>query len=353
MTQINRSAPVMVTGATGYVAGHLVKKLLDAGLTVHAPVRNPENVQKLKYLNAIAENSPGAIRYFEADLLKPHSYAQAMEGCELVYHTASPFKLNIRDPQKELIDPALLGTRNVLQQANHIESVKRIIVTSSCAAIYGDNCDLVKTANGVFTEDDWNQSSSIDHNPYSYSKTVAEREAWKIADQQSQWDLITINPSLVIGPGINPHATSESYNILKQMGNGTMKFGAPKLGLGAIDVRDLADAHFAAGFYPKAKGRYIVSAHNTDLFELTQTLIDRFGDDYPLPKKPIPKWLAWLFGPILDKSVTRKLVARNVNYSWRADNKKALKELNISYRPLKETMRDFFQHGIDNNLFNA
>ncbi|MBP0012561.1 MAG: NAD(P)H-binding protein [Roseofilum sp. SBFL] len=83
MTTIERSAPVMVTGATGYVAGVLVKKLLEEGLTVHAPVRDPNNPEKLQYLNAIAAASSGEIKYFKADLLDEGSYAEAMVGCEL------------------------------------------------------------------------------------------------------------------------------------------------------------------------------------------------------------------------------------------------------------------------------
>ena len=100
MKQINKSKPVMVTGATGYVAGVLVKKLLDEGLSVHAPVRDPENPEKLKYLNDIATTSPGNIKYFKADLLDQGSYGEAMAGCELVFHTASPFKIDVKDPHQ-------------------------------------------------------------------------------------------------------------------------------------------------------------------------------------------------------------------------------------------------------------
>lgn len=201
MTTIDKTKPIMVTGATGYVAGVLVKKLLEEGLTIHAPVRDPNNKGKLKYLNAIADSSKGEIKYFKADLLNEGSYAEAMEGCELVFHTASPFTLNVKDPQKDLIDPAYLGTKNVLEQANKTPSVKRIVLTSSCAAIYGDNADLKETPNGIFTEDVWNTSSSIEHNPYSYSKTVAEKAAWEINEAQKQWDMVVINPSLVIAQG--------------------------------------------------------------------------------------------------------------------------------------------------------
>jgi dihydroflavonol-4-reductase len=350
MAQIDQSKPVLVTGATGYVAGVLVKKLLEQGLTVHAPVRDAGNAEKLKYLNAIAENSPGAIKYFEADLLEEGSYDEAMQGCELVYHTASPFKLAVDDPQKDLIDPALKGTRNVLGSVNRTESVKRVVVTSSVAAIYSDNSDLDKIANGVFTEEHWNTGSSLTHNPYYYSKTLAEREAWEIQGKQNRWDLITINPSLVIGPGINPYATSESFHLIKQFGDGTLKAGMPKMGLGAVDVRDVAEAHYAAGFNANAHGRYLTSGHNSDMFELAQALMSKYGADYPIPKKVLPKWLVWMLGPIMDKAVTRTIVSRNVNRPFRADNTKVRDELGIEFRPLSESMNDFFGQMIEASI---
>lgn len=341
----------MVTGATGYVAGHIVRQLLQAGVTVHAPVRDPSNEAKLKYLNEIAENSPGQIRYFQANLLDEGSYAEAMEGCAIVFHTASPFSTSVKDPQKELVDPAMLGTRNVLQEANRQSSVQRVVLTSSCAAIYGDNADIRKAPGGILTEDIWNTSSSLTHQPYSYSKTVAEKEAWKIVEQQSRWGLVVINPSLVIGPGINPNATSESFNLIRQMGDGSLKSGAPRFGMGCVDVRDLAQAHLAAAFRQDAGGRHIVSGHNTDLYEMAQTLVDKYGNDYPVPRKAMPKWLVWLVAPMVNKALTRKVVSLNVNVPWKADNNKSIRELGVRYRPMEESMNDMFQQLIDSGAF--
>ena len=98
MTDVDKSRPVLVTGATGYVAGWLVKKLLEDGLTVHAAVRDPANEDKLKYLNELADSSPGTIHYFRSDLLEQGSYHDAMQECELVYHTASPFTISCCRP---------------------------------------------------------------------------------------------------------------------------------------------------------------------------------------------------------------------------------------------------------------
>jgi nucleoside-diphosphate-sugar epimerase len=226
--QIDTTSPVMVTGATGYVAGWIVKGLLDAGLTVHAPVRNPQNLGKVQHLLKMAENSPGTLKLFKADLLDEGSYAEAMQGCATVFHTASPFTVNVKDPQTQLIDPAVKGTRNVLAEASRTDSVKRVVLTSSCAAIYTDAIDCATAPNGTLTEDIWNTTASLDYQPYSYSKLLAEKAAWEVANAQSQWDLVVVNPSLVIGPATNQAPTSESFNIVRQIGDGTMKAGAPR-----------------------------------------------------------------------------------------------------------------------------
>ena len=354
MKQIDKSKPVMVTGANGYVASWIVKKLLEEGITVHAAVRNPSKQEKIAHLIKAADESKGEIKFFDSDLLQAGSYRESMEGCELVYHTASPFKTDIKDAQKELIEPAVNGTENVLNSAKETASVKRVIVTSSCAAIYTDAIDTLNAPGGRLTEEVWNTTASLDYQPYSYSKTLAEKKAWEIQKSQSNWDLVTINMCLVLGPDLNPHrTTTESMNILKMLGDGQMKMGAPKLGVGIVDVRDVAEAHFRAGYTPEAKGRYITAAHETDFLEMGTILLPKYGDKFPLPKKAIPKWLLMLVGPMANKLFTRRFIKNNVNVAWKADNSKIKKELGMSFRPMKETMEDSFQVLIDESILKA
>ena len=135
---INKNEPVMVTGATGFVASWLVKKLMDNGITVHAAVRNPEDTIKLAHLKNLESSSSGKIIFFKSDLLEDGSYLKAMEGCSVVFHTASPFNFKVTDNQLGFVDPAFKGTRNVLNSVNKTETVKRVVLTSSCVAIVGD-----------------------------------------------------------------------------------------------------------------------------------------------------------------------------------------------------------------------
>lgn len=346
---IPTDAPVLVTGATGYVAGWIVKRLLDAGVTVHAAVRDPNNTAKVAHLDEIAADAPGMIRYFAADLLEGGSYAEAMENCRTVFHTASPFTANVDDPQRELIDPAVKGTRNVLEQANAAQSVDRVVLTSSCAAIYTDAVDTTRAPGGRLTEEVWNETASLDYQPYSYSKLLAEREAWAIADAQERWRLVVINPCLVLGPAVGGHPTSESFNIMSQVGRGDLKMGAPRLGTGVVDVRDVADAHIAAAFLLGAEGRHITAGYETDFHAFLSTLAEPYGDRYPIPTRVLPKWLVWLAGPAV--GLPRRFVAGNVGYAWRADNSKSCERLGLRYRPLEDSVRDMFGWMIDEGYF--
>jgi dihydroflavonol-4-reductase len=118
-----------------------------------------------------------------------------------------------------------------------------------------------------------------------------------------------------------------------------------------VDVRDVAQAHLAAAFVPDANGRHIVSGHETNLLELGRVLLDRYGSEYPIPRRALPKWLAWLVGPLVAKGTTRRFVARNVDIPWRADNSRSRRELGVTYRPMRESMEQMFRQMIDAGYF--
>ncbi len=348
--KIDTQTPVLVTGASGYVAGWIVHDLLAAGVTVHGTVRDPENSAKTANLTEMGARLPGTLRLFKADLLDPGSFAEAMVGCGIVFHTASPFTVAVDDPQTDLVDPALNGTRNVLEQVNRSATVNRVVLTSSVVAMYGDIADIIEDHGGTLTDSAWNTTSSLNHQPYAFSKLLAEREAWRIADAQDRWKMVVINPSLVIGPSVGPAPTSESFSIVKAYGDGRTKTGAPRMNFGVVDVRDLAHAHLAAAYLPDAAGRHIINGTVTDMAEMGMLLQDRFGADYPVPRRAMPKWLFWLVGPIL-APITRSFVTRNAGHPFAMDNSKSISALGQTYRPLKTSIEEMFAQMAERGSF--
>ncbi|MBN2774494.1 MAG: NAD-dependent epimerase/dehydratase family protein, partial [Prolixibacteraceae bacterium] len=298
-------------------------------------------------LNA-EKQSKGKLIIFEADLLEPGSFEPAMQNCELVIHTASPFQISgIKDAQKELIEPALQGTKNVLDSVNNTASVKRVVLTSSMVAIYGDACDILTTEDGVFTENHWNKTSSVTHQPYPYSKTLAEKEAWKMAGEQDRWDLNVINPGFILGPSLSKRTDSTSINLILQLTSGKFKTGVPAGAHGNVDVRDVAKAHILAGFTSTASGRHITAAHEADFLEMANIIRKKYPS-LPLPKGYVPKWLFKLIAPAI--GFTRKYVKNNVGYDVKFDNSYIKKDLGIEFIPFEKTIIDFVDQLIKDGL---
>lgn len=344
---ITTDAPVLVTGANGYVASWIVAALLRAGVSVHAAVRDPDNADKTAHLRRAADDAPGKLVLFRADLLDHGSYEPAMQGCQVVFHTASPFVRQVEDPARDLVQPAVEGTRNVLDSVNKTPSVRRVVLTSSIAAVFTDATETERA--GGASESTWNTTASLEHEPYNYSKTLAEREAWRIAEQQDRWRLVVINPALVIGPALNANPTSESFAIMKQLGRGDLRFGAPRLALALVDVRDVARAQIAAAYQPEAQGRHIVSAGTTDLLRLGYMLLPEYADQFPLPHWGLPKLLFKAISPAV--GISRRYAAGNVGHTIKLDNGKSRRELGMSYRTIHESLTEMFAQLVASRAF--
>ncbi|CAM3699265.1 NAD-dependent epimerase/dehydratase family protein [Smaragdicoccus niigatensis] len=347
MTEIDPTAPVLVTGASGYIASWIVRFLLEDGYTVRGTVRNPDRAEKLTHLNKLSEAHPGKLSLFKADLLDEGSFAEAMDGCQLVIHTASPFLVGrVRDPYEQLVRPALEGTKNVLGTVDATKSVRRVVLTSSVVAICGDNIDMRGKA--MFGEDDWNFSSSVDHQPYPYSKLVAERAAWEICAAQNRWDMVTIHPGLVLGPSLTTASASGSHTTMRHFADFSLAVGAPDLEMGVVDVRDVARMHITAGFLPTAHGRYIANAGTRSMLELGQALRAKFGRGYPFPYVTMPKFMIKIGAPVA--GLTREFVEQNVGWPLRFDNSRSIAEFGIDYRLPEESVVEHFQQMIDDGL---
>lgn len=339
MENFKSDKPILVTGATGYVASWIIYKLLEAGNNVRGTVRKLVNKQKYQHLTEASDTLPGTFTPFEADLLKDGSFKEPMEGCEIVIHTASPFKtFGVKNPQKELIEPAIQGTRNVLNSVNQVESVKKVVLTASVVSIYGDSIDIEKTEGRVFNEEHWNKTSSPSHQPYPYSKVAAEKEAWKMADQQERWKMATIHPGFVLGPSKTGRLDSTSIDFMKGMVQGKLKSGIPELYFGIVDVRDVADAHIKSAFNPDITGRFITVAGSMGMLDIAKSLGKTIDKKLPLPTSYLPKSMIYLFGPL--QGLKWSYIKKNVGIPIKFDNSKSVKELGLEYIPLDTTLKE-------------
>ena len=206
-----------VTGATGFLASELVHQLLAGGYYVHGTVRSLASTSKYEHLTLF----PGAatqLELHEADLLSSGAFDACVAQADVIFHTASPFiTRNITDPEQQLFKPSLEGTRNLFASIERSQRKPRVVLTSSVAAIMGKATDK----EGCFDEDDWNYSSTPRGNPpgdgldmYRYSKLIAERDAWELAEAQ-QLEMATINPSFIMGPPRMSRLDGESISNMR------------------------------------------------------------------------------------------------------------------------------------------
>jgi dihydroflavonol-4-reductase len=264
---------VLVTGATGYIAGHAIERLLAQGHIVVGTVRDPGDTAKTAHLRAM----PGAserLTLVAADLNRPGAFDAHMD-VDVVMHMASPYALTVKDPQADLVDPAVNGTLAALTAAKTSARVRRIVLTSSMAAVT-DEPD-----GRVLTEADWNSRSSLTRNAYYFSKTQAERAAWDfMAREKLGFDLVVMNPFLVIGPS-HTRTINTSAQTFADMANGKTP-AIMALTWGVVDVRDVAEAHLRAAFTPTAQGRHLLVAGHLTMAEAATVLRDMgFGARVP------------------------------------------------------------------------
>jgi dihydroflavonol-4-reductase len=328
---------VLVTGASGFIASRIVEQLLAKGHRVRGTVRSRQKEKELASLRGL----PGAaerLELVEAELLTDGAFDAAAQGCDAVLHTASPYALDAKDPQKDLVDPAVKGTRNVLTASQKAPSVKRVVVTSSMAAITDE-----PESDHVLTEADWNVKSSLERNPYYYAKTLAERAAWDFVEKEKPgFDVVTINPFLVIGPSLSA-GVNTSNQLFVDLLQGSYP-GLMNLTWGFVDVRDVADAHVRAIETPSANGRYITAGETIAMRAVVELLEKNgWGKGNKLPKMgmdcAVGDFAVRLSSYLQPKGVGSYL-RTHVGRVPRYETSKVRKELAASFRPVETSILD-------------
>jgi len=241
--------------------------------------------------------------------VKEGSFDLAFAGADYVLHCASPVLLQSDDPQRQLVDPAVNGTLNVLRAALKSKTVKRVVVTSSMAAIYTGRAPADPLRR--YTESDWNLESSLTDDAYRYSKRLAEQAAWNFVKEHSEglhFDLVVLNPSFILGPALSTRTDSPSVGLTKALIDGQFKKeGTIPMCPGIVHVNDVALAHALALEKPEAGGnRFILaSSQGYSFLELARLLDATEFASYPLPtteKAPVT------YRPLFDNSKSQSIL---------------------------------------------
>lgn len=324
----------VVTGASGFVAQHVIKMLLDAGHTVRGTVRNPNDAKNAFLLALKGADQRLSLHQAELSDSADH-FRKIIDGAHFVFHIASPYTMDYKNGQKELVEPAVQGTLAVLNAVT--DSVRRVVLTSSVAAIL----DAPK-AGHTFSEADWN--TTFQSGDYYRSKTEAEQAAWAHAKAHGI-DLVTINPFMIVGPTLaDQHNTSS--DVLVSLCDGSMPAIAP-LQWGWVDVREVARAHLQAAFIPEASGRYLLAAEVLS----AEGVVDVLRRQFPQYASKLPTLdLDCKGGAFLTRlsAMTEKhkgtrafLRAQALNskdHPLLLDNSKSVRELHMNYATAEDTI---------------
>ncbi|CAH9075282.1 unnamed protein product [Cuscuta epithymum] len=243
---------VCVTGGSGGIGSWLVRLLLERGYTVHATVKDLNDEKETKHLEAM-EGAESRLTLFQIDLLDYNSILSAVSGTTGVFHLASPCTVDeVHDPEKDLLDPAIKGTINVLTAAKEL-GVQRVVLTSSISAIVPSPnwpADVVKN------EDCWTDVEYCKQKGrwYPLSKTLAEKAAWEFA-KEKDLDVVVVNPGTVLGTYITPSLNASMTVLLRLLQGWTDP--QEDFFMGAVHFKDVALAHILVYETASAKGRHL------------------------------------------------------------------------------------------------
>lgn len=320
---------VFVTGATGFLAQHLIKQLLEKEYHVVGTVRSTEKGDTLVSLF----NNPNFEYEIVRDLGSKDDFDKALKkhsDVSAVLHTASPvFPSDMKDPEKDMVQPAINGTRNILQSVKENgHSVKKFVYTSSLAAV---RTEQSYSSDEVVTEDSWNKVTLKDAKKdeglaYEVSKTYAEKEVWKFfKDNEPNFGFTIINPVYIFGPQLFDHYVKAQLNFSNEIINSILQKKDKEILGYSVDVRDVAKAHVSAIENPATDGERLITASGDPYNQ--QTILDIINKDFSNLKGKVN-----VGNPGSDKKLFDEY--------YTLDNSKTKKILNFEFVPQEKTIVD-------------
>ena len=333
---------VLITGVSGFIAGHTALEFLKAGYHVRGSVRNAAKGDAIAAVLG-QHGDISRLEFVEADLGSDQGWPEAVKGCDCVAHLASPFPLAQPKDENDLIRPAVEGTLRVLKAAK-AAGVKRFVQTSSMVAVIQGH----RHEKTSFTEDDWSNLAAPGITAYQKSKTLAEKAGRQfMAEHGSDMHYATVNPGLVWGPALDRDIGS-SVEIVRMFLAGKYP-GAPKLKLLVVDVRDIAKMHrLAMETGEPSGGRYLGVCGDVWMMDMARMMREELGAKArKAPKFLLPDFVIKAIG-LVDPAA--RTAIPDLDLDWKVDNSRTRQALGIEFISPREALlasaRSLIDHGI-------
>lgn len=336
---------VVVTGASGYIGSHIVANLLSKGKKVRATVRDSGDKERVDHLKNMKITGDGSLEIVEMDLFDEDSVNRAINGATDVIHTAAVVIIRSRNAQEKIVDPSVIGTKNVISAIEKCGTVERFVHTSSTAAIRPENWN----DGDVLTTETFAKDATLENNPYGLAKYSAEmvvRDWHRQKGGAKKPRMVTIHPCMVFGPPLSPRHLRGSLSIIMMLVNRELPLLLP-MQISIVDVRDVAEAHVRALTMGENGGRYLTVAGEMMWSDVSRILKNK----YPKRKWPfrqLPYYFALIvsaFHPRVSISWARRHL-KNKLY-W--DASPAEKDLGMKWKSIDETLIDTIPNIINNN----
>eukprot|EP01083_Nonionella_stella_P047811 127961_1 len=345
------SETVVVTGANGYIAGHIIKELLARGYNVRGTVRSLSNTSKYEYLYQFVHpnNDKSQLQFYEAELTSNKNWPNILKGCDYIIHTASPMHTPSNQRTKlsnsYFMEPNLKGMKIILNECAATKTIKRFIYTTGVSTSLVPHKDIM-----IYDANNWTDLEKPDGyygelDKYIRSKTVTEKYLWSFIERNENIDLFesvtTISPLLVIGPFLNIREQKPTDLCIKMILNGEYGAYLPQINWSLVDVRDVALAHVNAMTMDKDivhKQRYILGHQYISCKNIALLLRQEYGNKYNI----ISRQGSWMYFKILSLFISplRGVVHGNWNKQHIVCNRPSMKDLNVCYTALNKTIID-------------
>lgn len=319
---------ILVTGGNGYLGSHIVKQLLEKGVSVRVSVSNLN--EKARYYHLLSLDGADRLEIVEAKLTDRNCWNKVVNGCAAIVHTASPTPHKAPKQELDVIFPAVEGTLALLKAAEEL-GVRRVVMTSCFTAVKGGKYKF------SYTEDNWGEPENI--SSVEKSKIFAERAAWFFQKQNpKKIELTTICPGYLLGPCLQNHCEFSSGLFFKKWTSGQVS-SILKYQIPLCDVRNAAAVHVQALWNPTSVKQRYLCVQDTHWFEdLNAVLKKNFvAENFEFPEKVISS-LSVKFIAFFDSMVATMIpfYSKEIEFS----SEKLMRDFTFEFRDVSQTLVD-------------